>query len=138
MHFIHSISGGDERGLHGLCPAEILHCVRLGLFKMAVTCFYNYLQPRHRSELDKVVTILKNQFKHQSERCVPRTSFKFLISDLTKITASEWICLRLMAINWSTYNGITTYMGIYKYMCRSKKCTCIYVHMHIYSDYGIY
>ena len=66
---------------------------------MAVTCFYNYLQPRHRSELDKVVTILKNQFKHQSDRCVPRTSFKFLISDLTKITASEWIGIVLLLTN---------------------------------------
>ena len=88
--------GDDERGLHGLCPAEILHCVRLGLFKMAVTCFYNFLQPRHKSELDKVVTILKHQFKHQSDRCVPRTTFTFMISDLTKITAGEWIGIVLL------------------------------------------
>ena len=91
--------GGDERGLHGLCPAEILHCVRLGLFKMAVTCFYNNLQPRHRGDLDKVVNIIKMQFKHQSDRCVPRTSFKFVISDLTKITASEWIGIVLLLTN---------------------------------------
>ena len=94
---LHSLDFGDDRrGLHGLCPAEILHCVRLGLFKMAVTCFYNFLQPRHKTELDKVVSILKHQFKHQSDRCVPRTTFTFMISDLTKITAGEWIGIVLL------------------------------------------
>ena len=88
--------GDDDRALHGLCPAEILHCVRLGLFKMAVTCFYNLLHPRHKTELEKVVSLLKNQFKHQSDRCVPRTTFTFMISDLTKITAGEWIGIVLL------------------------------------------
>ena len=93
----HSLDfGDDERGLHGLCPAEMLHCVRLGLFKMAVTCFFNFLQPRHRAEMDRLLTTLGRQYSHQSYRDMPRTSFKFTISDLTKITAGEWTGIILL------------------------------------------
>ena len=30
--------GGDPRGIHGICPAEVLHTLRLGIFKYAVQC----------------------------------------------------------------------------------------------------
>ena len=88
--------GNDKRGLHGLCPAEILHCVRLGLFKMSVQCFFKMMQPRFKTEMDKLLNVMSKQFSHQSDRDVPRTSFKFVISDLTKITAGEWTGILLL------------------------------------------
>ena len=88
--------GDEDRGLHGLCPAEILHCVRLGLFKMAVSCFFKLFQPSIKKYMDKLLNVLSNQFSHQSDRDVPRTSFSFVISDLTKITAGEWTGIILL------------------------------------------
>ena len=76
--------GGDTRGIHGICPAEILHTVRLGIFKYAV----KYVIEDNKSSLFKTQLNAFSQqvalaCSHQSDRDVPRTQFISGISSLS-------------------------------------------------------
>ena len=95
----HSIEcGSDPRGINGLCPVEILHCMRLGILKIAVECFTELLPPAHVDKLDKLMSKMSDQFRHQSYRCVPKTSFTGSIMNLKRKTADEWTGIVLLIV----------------------------------------
>ena len=87
----HSIDkGSDERGIHGLCPVELLHCMRLGILKIAAECFAQLLTPSILEKFDKLLQIISKQLKHQSYRGMARTSFTGSIMNFKRKTADEW------------------------------------------------
>ena len=82
--------GGDPRGIHGICPAEVLHTLRLGIFKYAVTCLTEEeLLPQAQFKFDKLVKKISTACSHQSDRDVPRTNFQSGVSSFSKITGNE-------------------------------------------------
>ena len=95
----HSIDcGTDPRGINGLCPVEILHCMRLGILKIAVECFTDLLTQSHIDKLDNLLSVLSKQFRHQSYRKVPKTSFSGSIMNLKRKTADEWTGIMLLIV----------------------------------------
>lgn len=82
--------GGDPRGIHGICPAEVLHTLRLGIFKYAVQCLIQEeLYDSKQKLFDSLVKKISISCSHQSDRDVPRTNFQTGISSFTKITGNE-------------------------------------------------
>ena len=83
--------GGDPRGIHGICPAEVLHTLRLGIFKYAVTCLFDQelLVPTAKTKFDTLVKKMSTACHHQSDRDVPRTNFQSGVSSFSKITGNE-------------------------------------------------
>ena len=97
QNVFHTIDcGSDQRGINGLCPVEILHCMRLGILKIAVECFTELLPPAHIDKLDKLMSVVSQQFRHQSYRRVPKTSFTGSIMNLKRKTADEWTGIVLL------------------------------------------
>ena len=91
--------GGDPRGIHGICPAEILHTLRLGIFQYSVRCLIDeYLYKTFKKKLDILATKTSKLCAHQSDRDVPRTMFKSGVCALTKITGSETSVVVLLII----------------------------------------
>ena len=90
--------GNDPRGINGLCPVEILHCMRLGIFKIAVECFTDLFTQSLLDKLDKLMAVMSKQFRHQSYRRVPKTSFSGSIMNLKRKTADEWTGIMLLIV----------------------------------------
>lgn len=88
---LHTIyNGSDERGIHGLCPVELLHCMRLGILKIAVECFSDLFTQSYIDKFDKLLSIISRQLRHQSYRGLPKISFSGSIMNLKRKTADEW------------------------------------------------
>ena len=94
LHYVDC--GIDSRGIHGLCPVELLHCIRLGIFKIAAECFADLLTPNQLSDMDKLLHAVSKQFQHQSYRLMPNTSFTGSIMNLKRKTADEWTGILLL------------------------------------------
>ena len=94
LHYVDC--GSDPRGIHGLCPVELLHCIRLGIFKIAAECFADLLTPKQLSQFDKLLNVVSKQFQHQSYRMLPKTSFTGSIMNLKRKTADEWTGILLL------------------------------------------
>ena len=88
--------GSSDRGIHGLCPVELLHCMRLGLLKIAAECFAELLTQTHLDNFDKLLSSMSSQFRHQSCRNMPKTTFSGSIMNLKRKTADEWTGIILL------------------------------------------
>jgi hypothetical protein len=66
------------QGIHGACPSEMLHAIRLGIFKYVRDCFFEKIGPT--SKLADDINGLSQQFGEafcrQSERDMPNCWFK--------------------------------------------------------------
>jgi hypothetical protein len=82
---------GDNRGIHGACPSEMLHALLLGMFKYTNECFF--VQVGKTSQLAVDIDALAIQygeyFTRQSERDLPNCLFGEGIKKGTKIMAKE-------------------------------------------------
>ena len=81
-----------DRGIHGACPAEMLHAILLGIFKYSRECFFQQIGPKSQLALEinalaKVYGLLS---AHQSERDMPKCKFSEGIRKTGKIMAKEY------------------------------------------------
>ena len=82
--------GGDPRGIHGLCPAEILHTLRLGIFKYTIKTIQDKLTPTIQRQVNLLCKRVISVCSHQSDRDVPRTNFHFGLGSITKMSGGEY------------------------------------------------
>ena len=91
---------GNDRGVHGACPSEMLHAMQLGIFKYCRDIFFQSLgesaQVSH--DVNGLARIYGKLLSHQSDRSLPSTNFSKGIRD-GKLMARDYRgVLLLMAI----------------------------------------
>lgn len=81
-----------DRGIHGACPAEMLHAMLLGIFKYARECFFQQIGPKSRLalEINALAKVYGGLSSHQSERDMPKCKFSEGIRKTGKIMAKEY------------------------------------------------
>jgi hypothetical protein len=82
----------DKRGIHGACPAEMLHAMLLGIFKYSKECFLTQvgLKSALLVQLNALSKMIGDLFARQSERDLPKCKFAKGISGGGKIMAKEY------------------------------------------------
>jgi hypothetical protein len=91
--------GGDSCGVHGATLFEILHANQIGIVKYAKNYFFmECLSECNCVKVDALAYKLSECCKHQSDRNLPRTSFPYGISSMTKITGMEQSGIILLLI----------------------------------------
>lgn len=88
--------GGDEYGINGATPPELLHEFRQGIFDTCLQGFYEICNLKTLEWIDSVCQKISIYAVHQSDRKFPRTSFPKGITSLAKITADEKIGVLLI------------------------------------------
>jgi len=88
--------GGDEEGIHGCTPPEMLHLYQQGLYKYALKAFINYLTSEQRHALDQLIISLSDSCCRQSDRSFPRFRFPRGISNLSCFTAAEQVGVTIL------------------------------------------
>ena len=103
--------GGDPYGMAAMQPGDLMHYFLNGMLQAGITCFINYMTLNDKSELDEMVLVIAS-LSHQTEaRFFPKTGFSHGITNLSLITAEEWIgvCFTLMLISfdcgWLHHHG---------------------------------
>ena len=72
----HSVCfGGDNEGIHGCSPPEMLHLYQQGLYKYALQAFINYLTSEQRRAFDQLISKVSDACCRQSDRTFPRFRF---------------------------------------------------------------
>ena len=107
--FVYSLShGGDRTGVFGATPFEVLHAHLLGLLKRGLGHIYDWKIPNaagtgysktfNKSQFDKRVRILSDQYKRKSDRDMPRAVFNTGVTTLAGIQGQEYVGLALFTI----------------------------------------
>ena len=81
--------GSDSRGINGICPAEVLHTLWMGIFKYTIEEAVVELSDKGKKMLNQLVFHISMLCSYQSDRDVPRTMFKNGITTLSKVTGAE-------------------------------------------------
>lgn len=81
--------GGDPRGVHGACLAEILHMVQKGHHHYAKKGFFEVFSDGQKLAADRIFVALSDALKHHSDRSLPSSYFPYGITSLKKINAHE-------------------------------------------------
>ena len=70
-------STGNDRGVHGSCPSEMLHQLLLGVFSYLREIFFQQVgkDSKLASEIDGLSKAYCEEFKRKSDRTLPLTSF---------------------------------------------------------------
>ena len=98
-------SEGNDPGIHGSCPSEMLHAFLLGTFKYICDIFFDLIGPT--SEGSKLINALSKvygkMFGRQSDRTMPGTAFSNGIQ-VGKLMAKDYrgVLLIMLAIVWSS------------------------------------
>ena len=83
--------GGQEYGLLGCTPPDILHVVRKGIVEWTVKAVLENLTAASKAKLDSLA-LKYYQSHHQSHRKnFPKTNFASGFTNLSNIRASEWV-----------------------------------------------
>ena len=96
---------GNDRGIHGYCPMEMLHALYLGIFKYVRDIFFAFMGTT--GETGKAINAFTKQygryFSRQSDRTMPKTGFSKGIKE-GKLMAKEYrgVLLLMLAILRST------------------------------------
>ena len=88
--------GGDPRGIFGSLPVDPMHAFLLGVMKLSMSVLMNITSGDAKRCLDKAMHGLRSQ-RQSFKRRFPRTSFTKL-TDLTMITANEWVGVTLSIV----------------------------------------
>ena len=104
---------GNDRGIHGACPSEMLHALLLGIFKYIRECFFAQIGPYSTlaKEIDGLACEYGDLFGRQSERDLPKTKFSEGIRLGGKIMAKEFRGVMLViaaVLRSSTGNELLT------------------------------
>ena len=83
---------GNERGIHGACPSEMLHAMLLGLFKYLKECFFEQIGPSSQlaRDINGLIKQYGDLFGRQSERDMPKCKFSDGVWKGGKIQAKEY------------------------------------------------
>ena len=70
-------SQGNDRGIHGSCPSELLHAFLLGTFKYLRDIFFEMVgsSSENAKQLNALAKIYGKLFSRQSDRTMPGTAF---------------------------------------------------------------
>jgi hypothetical protein len=83
--------GGDPRGIYGATPTDLMHAFNEGVLKYCMKEIFERIPPSKKARLDDVVDkVFRNQ-RSSLRNVFPRTNFVKGFSNLTLITASEWV-----------------------------------------------
>ena len=66
---------GNGRGVHGACPSDMLHAFQLGIFKYLRDVFFEFIGGDPAKEMNGLSGEYCKQFKRQSDKSMPSTSF---------------------------------------------------------------
>ena len=68
---------GNDQGIHGACPTEMLHAMQLGIFKYTQDIFFEFLGDTAQVayEINGLARIYGKLLSHQSDRSLPATNF---------------------------------------------------------------
>ena len=112
----HSVSfGGDETGIFGATPFEVLHCLLLGIMKYVLLSLFDYTlissitnkkgetttstsKPFKQSTFEQRLRIASLASKRQSDREMPRSVFNCGVTSLSGIQGQEYVGLSLLTI----------------------------------------
>ena len=96
---------GNDRGIHGACPSEMLHAIQLGIFKYTRDIFFESIgesaQVAH--DINGLARVYGKLLSHQSDRSLPNTNFSKGIKD-GKLMAKDYrgVLLVMAAVIRST------------------------------------
>ena len=97
---------GNERGIHGACPSEMLHAIQLGVFKYVRDIFFATLGKTSRlaREMNGLGKAFGRMLAHQSDRSFGSTSFtkgimegKLMAKDYRGVLLNMAACIQSQA-----------------------------------------
>jgi len=90
--------GRDERGIFGCTPTDLMHAFLEGVLRHAMRAIFAALKPSKKADLDALVDEVVRHQRSSSRTLFPRTNFKKGFSNLSLLTASEWlgVCFTLL------------------------------------------
>ena len=83
--------GGIPGGLNSIAPADPMHGFLLGVLKYIIQVIFENLSPNTKAEIDRIADRVVRLQKQQDRAFYPRCDFSYGISNLTNITAKEWL-----------------------------------------------
>ena len=102
--------GGDEYGINGATPSELLHEFRQGVVDICLGGFYGICKATTLEWINSICNKLSIHALHQSDRDFPLTSFPKGITSLAKITPDEKMgLLLLLFLVMFTTSGMNTF-----------------------------
>jgi hypothetical protein len=92
--------GGDNRGIYGCTPTDLMHAFLEGVLKYCMMVAFASLTVAKRAELDRIVHNVFCCQKNSVRSQFPRADFTHGITNLTLLTATEWggVCFTLMLL----------------------------------------
>jgi len=96
---------GNDRGIHGACPSEMLHAMLLGIFKYTRDIFFNFVgeSAEVAQDINGLAKAYGKIFSHQSDRSFGSTNFSKGIKE-GKLMAKDYrgVLLNMAAVLQST------------------------------------
>jgi hypothetical protein len=92
--------GGDLRGIYGCSPTDLMHAFNEGVLKYCMQNLFSKFVPTRKARIDDLVdSVVKNQ-RSSVRSQFPRTDFSKGFSNLTLLTATEWVgvCFTMLII----------------------------------------
>jgi hypothetical protein len=83
--------GGDPRGIFGATPTDLMHAFQEGVLKYAMQIIFMEMSAKTKVSVDKLVDKLIRKQKSSSRYLFPRCDFSKGYTNLTLLTASEWV-----------------------------------------------
>ena len=82
---------GNDRGIHGACPSEMLHAMQLGIFKYTRDIFFQNIGENAQiaHDINGLARVFGKLLSHQSDRTLPNTNFSKGIKD-GKLMAKDY------------------------------------------------
>jgi len=88
--FRESNFGGDERGIYGATPTDLMHAFQSGWLRYLVKLALDKLTPTNKKRLDDLVDELLGGLRSSEKENYPRCNFSHGFTNLTMITSDEW------------------------------------------------
>ena len=83
--------GGDKYRVYGCTPTDLMHAFLLGLVRYCVLIVVQPLSPTRKREVDFLVDELLVGIRSSARKEFPRASFAKGFTNLTNVTADEWM-----------------------------------------------
>lgn len=91
-------------GIHGATPSEPMHCVRKGIIERVANLVINNVPKGQRQLLDVIASQFHRSHRQTYRAMYPSTNFGKGITNLTKISANEYVGLLFLFVIISHYD----------------------------------
>jgi hypothetical protein len=93
--------GGDPRGIFGCTPTDLMHAFLEGVLKHAMIAIFDTILPSKKILLDRLVDDVIRSQRSCIREVYPRTNFSKGFTNLTLLTANEWlgVCFTIMLLS---------------------------------------